>query len=50
MLFRYCPFTALFNATGLPSMSVPPGIITRWFTLCRRFGDEQTLLSLAGEL
>ncbi|MEZ5696312.1 MAG: amidase family protein [Sphingomonadaceae bacterium] len=50
----YVPFTGLFNATGQPSMSVPLGMskgnlpIGSMFT--GRYGDEATLLRLAGQL
>ncbi|MGK2740439.1 amidase [Tepidicaulis sp. LMO-SS28] len=51
---HYMPFTALFNMTGQPSMSVPlfwsqDGMpIGSMFT--GRFGDEATLFRLAGQL
>jgi amidase len=51
---RYTPWTALFNMTGQPSMSVPlawtaSGLpIGMMFTA--RFGDEATLFRLAGQL
>ena len=50
----YVPFTGLFNTTGQPSMSVPLGTsasglpIGTMFTA--RYGDEQTLFRLAGQL
>ncbi|MGM3227076.1 amidase family protein [Dickeya zeae] len=51
---HYCPFTALFNATGQPAMSVPlywtPEGLPLGSHFAARFGDEQTLLSLAAEL
>lgn len=51
---RYCPFTALFNATGQPAMSVPLYWTQEKLPIgshfAARFGDEQTLLSLAAEL
>jgi amidase/6-aminohexanoate-cyclic-dimer hydrolase len=51
---RYTPWTALFNISGQPSMSVPlawtaSGLpIGMMFTA--RFGDEATLFRLAGQL
>lgn len=51
---RYCPFTALFNATGQPAMSVPlywtPGGLPIGSHFAARFGDENTLLALAAQL
>lgn len=51
---RYCPFTAFFNATGQPAMSVPlywtPEGLPIGSHFVARFGEEQTLLSLAAEL
>lgn len=50
----HASFTGLFNATGQPSMSVPLGMsdgglpIGSMFTA--RYGDEQTLFRLAGQL
>ena len=50
----YCPFTAIFNATGQPAMSVPlywtaQGLpLGAHFAGC--FGDEVTLLQLAYQL
>jgi len=50
----YVPFTGLFNTTGQPSMSVPLAMsasglpIGTMFT--GRYGAEQTLLELAGQL
>ena len=56
-LFRaaaYVPFTPAFNVTGQPAMSLP----LHWnddglpigVQFVGRFGDEETLLSLAGQL
>ena len=50
----YSPFTAIFNATGQPAMSVP----LYWTSdklpigshFAARFGEESTLLSLAAQL
>lgn len=52
--FDFIPFTPLFNVTGQPAMSVP-----LWWNeqglpigvqLVGRFGDEATLLRVAGQL
>lgn len=53
-VFRYVPFTPLFNSTGQPAMSLP----LHWsdeglpigVQLAARFGAESTLLRLASEL
>lgn len=53
-VFDYCPFTPLFNTTGQPAMSLP----LHWnaeglpigLQFVGRFGDEATLLHLAGQL
>ena len=52
--FEYSPYTALFNFTGQPAMSVP----LQWndaglpigMHFVGRFGDESTLFRLAGQL
>lgn len=52
--FSYMPYTALFNVTGQPAMSVP----LHWsaaglpigMQFAARFGDEATLLRLGGQL
>ena len=52
--FAWMPYTTLFNATGQPAMSVP----LHWnaaglpigMQFAGRFGDEATLLRLAGQL
>lgn len=50
----YSPYTALFNATGQPAMSVPLYWTADGLPLgshfVGRFGDERTLLSLARQL
>lgn len=51
---RYMPYTALFNMTGQPSMSVPlhwtPQGLPVGMMFTGRFGDEATLFRLAGQL
>ncbi len=56
-LFRaaaYVPFTPPFNVTGQPGISLPlhwnEGGLPIGVQLVGRFGDEETLLSLAGQL
>lgn len=50
----YSPFTALFNASGQPAMSVPlhwtPAGLPIGAHFAARFGEESTLLSLAAQL
>ncbi|MCD5993481.1 amidase [Pseudomonas sp. CDFA 602] len=50
----YSPFTALFNASGQPAMSVPLSWSARGLPMgahfAGRFGDENTLLALAAQL
>lgn len=50
----YSPFTAIFNATGQPAMSVPlywtSDTLPIGSHFAARFGDESTLLSLAAQL
>jgi amidase len=52
--FAQCPFTALFNMTGQPAVSVPfartPGSLPIGVQFAARFGDEATLLRLAAQL
>ncbi|AHL33817.1 amidase [Pseudomonas brassicacearum] len=50
----YSPFTALFNASGQPAMSVPLSWSTNGLPMgahfAGRFGEESTLLALAAQL
>ncbi len=50
----YSPFTALFNASGQPAMSVPlywtAGGLPLGSHFAARFGEEGTLLALAAQL
>lgn len=50
----YSPFTALFNASGQPAMSVPlywtAGDLPLGSHFAARFGEEGTLLALAAQL
>jgi amidase len=52
--FDYMPFTPLFNVTGQPAMSVPlhwnAGGLPIGMQFVGRFGDDATLLRLAGQL
>lgn len=54
MVYRYVAFTPLGNFAGLPAMSVPlhwtPGGLPVGSHFTGRFGDEETLLSVAGQL
>jgi amidase len=54
MIFRYVAFTPLGNFAGLPAMSVPlhwtPDGLPVGSHLLGRFGGEETLLSVAGQL
>lgn len=54
MIFRYVAFTPLGNFAGLPAMSVPlhwtPDGLPVGSHFLARLGDEETLLSLAGQL
>jgi amidase len=53
-IFTLCPFTALFNATGQPAMSVPLHWSAQGLPIgahfAGRWGDEATLFRLAGQL
>lgn len=53
-LFAHIPFTAQFNATGLPAMSVPlfwnEAELPIGVQFGARFGDEATLFRLAAQL
>jgi amidase len=50
----YSPFTALFNASGQPAMSVPlywsAAGLPMGAHFAARFGEESTLFALAGQL
>ena len=54
LIGRYVPYPALFNMSGQPSMSVPLAWSKDGLPLgmmfSARFGDEATLLRLAGQL
>jgi amidase len=53
-IFAPCPFTATFNVTGQPAISLPlsesPNGLPIGMQFVGRFGDEATLLRLAGQL
>jgi amidase len=53
-LFRHLPYTALFNMTGQPAISLPLGQSTSGLPIgiqvVGRFGDEATVLKLAAQL
>ena len=52
--FEFAPFTALYNQTGQPSMSVPLATSSAGLPIgvmfSARYGEETTLFSLAGQL
>jgi amidase len=52
--FDFMPYTAVFNVTGQPAMSVPlcwnEGGLPIGMQFVARFGDEATLFRLAGQL
>ncbi|HEY1011887.1 MAG TPA: amidase family protein, partial [Herpetosiphonaceae bacterium] len=51
--FAFTPYTPLFNITGQPAMSVPlhwEGGLPIGAHFAGRYGEEETLLSLAGQL
>ena len=53
MCFDYSPYTAAFNATGQPAMSVPFAIedgLPIGVHLAGRFGEDDTLISLAADI
>lgn len=53
-VFTFAPFTALFNATGQPAMSLPLGMneagLPVGVQLVTRYGDEASLFRLAAAL
>lgn len=53
-LINYVPFTPVFNATGQPSISLPlqhsADGLPLGMMLTGRYGDEETLFSMAGQL
>ena len=53
-VFEYVPFTALYNTTGQPAISLPmhatPEGVPVGVQLAARFGDEATLIRLASQL
>jgi amidase len=53
-VFEYVPFTALYNTTGQPAISLPlhwnAASVPIGVQLAGRFGDEATLLRLAAQL
>ena len=54
MVFAYSPFTAAFNASGQPVMSVPlhwtPDGLPVGVHLAAAFGADEMLMSLAGQI
>ena len=53
-IFRLAAFTGQYNMTGQPAMTAPlhqsPGGLPIGTQFVARFGDEETLFSLAGQL
>ncbi|NMO14343.1 amidase [Pyxidicoccus fallax] len=53
-VFGFCPYTAVFNVTGQPAMSVPLSWNAQGLPIgvqfAGRFADEATLFRLAGQL
>jgi amidase len=53
-LFRYAPFTALYNMTGQPAISLPLGVDPKGLPVGMQFvariGAEDILLRLAAQL
>lgn len=53
-VFEYVPFTALYNTTGQPAISLPlhstPEGVPVGVQFAARFGDEATLIRLASQL
>lgn len=53
-VWEYIPYTALFNATGQPAMSIPFGMSSEGLPIgvqfAARAGDEAILFRLAGQL
>lgn len=54
LVFRYMPYTALYNMTGQPAISLPlgrsPDGLPIGVQAVARYGDEATLLALAAQL
>jgi amidase len=53
-LYKYVPFTSIYNVTGQPAMSVPLAMSRSGLPIgvhfASRYGDEATLYRLAGQL
>jgi len=53
-LFRYAPFTSLYNMTGQPAISLPLGVDAKGLPVgmqfVARFGAEDILLRLSAQL
>jgi amidase len=54
LVFRYMPYTALYNMTGQPAISLPLGMSPEGLPIgvqaVARYGGEATLLALAAQL